>query len=327
MASSWTLEGLEERIKAHSNYIDAVTSLIPPKPYFKNDPNKPEEEDEQTYQNRKKRISMQLLEEQKKDAKRLKFDPDNLKTITDIQREQLNKNKEKMKESVMDGASSNSGKEGKLEDGDSSQSRLPITDRLARLRFAKQTSESDAAKKITRKEKNRIRVEKKKKKQLAIKKNLKKPKDYGGKILLNVKSTEQDDVQEQDPNNAERNMRFVKFDFEEKKQKKNINDVHLMNKLQNRAEKIEKLKKVEPEKAAQIHEKEEWSKALQKVQGEKIKDDPKLLKKTIKKNANKKKSSEKAWKERVQTVKNKMQERQEIRTKNIQERINAKKNK
>lgn len=48
-------------------------------------------------------------------------------------------------------------------------------------------------------------------------------------------------------------------------------------------------------KAVEIHEKESWSKALKKAEGEKIKDDPKLLKKTIKKKIMKKKKSEKVW--------------------------------
>lgn len=48
-------------------------------------------------------------------------------------------------------------------------------------------------------------------------------------------------------------------------------------------------------KAKELHEKESWSKAIKRAEGEKVKDDPKLLKKTIKKKLIKKKRSEKIW--------------------------------
>ncbi|CAG8467931.1 4960_t:CDS:2, partial [Acaulospora colombiana] len=315
--TSWTLEGLEERIKAQSDFIDTFISLIPPKPYFKNDPSKTEYENEQVQYN-KKRVHLQLLQEQQKAAKKQKFDPVNLKTIPDIQRERLSEHKEKKKSDV-DNVSVNAD-EIKLETDDSP--RLTITDRLARLRVAKQKTDTDVEK-ISREERNRSKEERKKRKT----KKQKEPKGDDRKVSLNEKSLENDDSEDQDPGEASGNMQFTKFDFGEKKKTKKIDNVHLMNKLQNRAEKIEKIKKEEPEKAIQLREKDEWTKALRKVQGEKIKDDPHLLKKTIKKNASKKKSSEKAWKERTREVEKKMEERQRERTKNIQERIDAKKNK
>ncbi len=48
-------------------------------------------------------------------------------------------------------------------------------------------------------------------------------------------------------------------------------------------------------KVTELHEKEAWSKVFRKAQGEKVKDDPKLLAKTIKRKTIKKKKSEKAW--------------------------------
>ena len=48
-------------------------------------------------------------------------------------------------------------------------------------------------------------------------------------------------------------------------------------------------------KAAELHEKEAWDKVFKKAQGEKVKDDPKLLAKTIKRNVIKKKKSENIW--------------------------------
>lgn len=42
-----------------------------------------------------------------------------------------------------------------------------------------------------------------------------------------------------------------------------------------------------------------WDNAMKKASGEKIKDDPKLLKKTLKRQENKKKKSAKEWKHRL----------------------------
>ncbi|CAG8522008.1 6257_t:CDS:2 [Diversispora eburnea] len=253
---SWTPESIKERIKIQNHFIESAVSLIPPKNYFKNS------DDNEIYYNKRKRVSKQLLKEQKKAAKKQKLDPNNLKTNI----------KSKPKD----------------EEHNSSKTRLTITERLSRLRLAKQNFEQDSEKKKKiRKEKNRIREENKKKRS----KNLNQQKelndnDSKGKedINLNSKPLEQENIQIQDSNSVEGN-------------------------------------------ATQLHEKEEWRKALQKTQGEKVKDDISLLKKTIKNKTFKKKSSEKAWKERLQAVSKAITEKQEKRTKNIQERINMKKNK
>ncbi|CAG8845229.1 35062_t:CDS:2, partial [Racocetra persica] len=50
----WKLDGLEDRIKAHSDFIDSIISLIPPKHYFKNYPSISDDEDKQSHHKRKK---------------------------------------------------------------------------------------------------------------------------------------------------------------------------------------------------------------------------------------------------------------------------------
>lgn len=120
-------------------------------------------------------------------------------------------------------------------------------------------------------------------------------------------------------------LKFAKFDFaEEKKKKKKIDDVHLKVKLQDKIVKIGRLKRLDPEKAAELQVKEAWDKAFLKAQGEKVKDDPKLLAKTIKKKIIKKRKSEKAWEDRIESVEKSMAERQKTRTENIKARIDAK---
>ncbi|KAF0307878.1 Surfeit locus protein 6 [Amphibalanus amphitrite] len=74
-------------------------------------------------------------------------------------------------------------------------------------------------------------------------------------------------------------------------------------------------------------EKEAWETAMKKATGEKIRDDPKLIKKTMRRQQQKKKQSKKKWDERVQNEKKKKEERQNKRLGNIQERRDQKKKK
>lgn len=87
------------------------------------------------------------------------------------------------------------------------------------------------------------------------------------------------------------------------------------------------LQVVDPEKASALKEKDTWRKALQLAQGEKVKDDVKLLKKTIKREETFKKKSSKEWGERKSTVSKQKDNKQKRREENLKSRIDAAKNK
>lgn len=70
------------------------------------------------------------------------------------------------------------------------------------------------------------------------------------------------------------------------------------------------------QKAANI----EWGDALKEASGERVKDDPAKLKKAIKRKAAKKLKSQKAWKSRMETTQQKMDDRQKIRNHNLNKR-------
>ncbi|CAH1760652.1 1407_t:CDS:2 [Entrophospora sp. SA101] len=138
-----------------------------------------------------------------------------------------------------------------------------------------------------------------------------------------------------DPNNDETNSntkindefqpnkrkRFSKQEL--KKQKKEAKK----QKLKKKSENFKKLERKDPEKAMIVKEKDAWNKVFRKAEGEKIKDDLKLLKKTVKRGAIKKKKSEKSWNERIETIAKNINEKQEKRKSNIQTRIEEKKKK
>lgn len=118
-------------------------------------------------------------------------------------------------------------------------------------------------------------------------------------------------------------MKFNKFEkpedphFVEPKKKPG-----LKSKLRAAERKQEKLKKMDPEKAKQVH----WNNAIDKAQGIKIKDDPKMIRKALKRKEAEKKRHKKKWSERVE----KLEESKKLRVKKRKERIkkaNAKKNK
>ncbi|CAJ0826273.1 6405_t:CDS:2 [Entrophospora sp. SA101] len=251
---NWTLENLETRIKDNSEYINSLIGLIPPKYYFKNDPNNDETNsntkiNDEFQPNKRKRFSKQELKKQKKEAKKQKLDPNNLKTVLDIHKERL-------------------------------------------IRQVKESSSS----------------------QSLIKSNTKK------------KALHNDDHDVADDGNKK--IKFAKFDFEQKNKKtKKQDNIHLINKLKKKSENFKKLERKDPEKAMIVKEKDAWNKVFRKAEGEKIKDDLKLLKKTVKRGAIKKKKSEKSWNERIETIAKNINEKQEKRKSNIQTRIEEKKKK
>nr|XP_018667545.1 surfeit locus protein 6 homolog [Ciona intestinalis] len=130
---------------------------------------------------------------------------------------------------------------------------------------------------------------------------------------------------------------FSKFDFgqadeKEKKNKKKKdlptgkNYEVLLNKVKVKKENLEKLKEENPAKASEVVAKEGWSNAMAKAEGIKLKDDPALLKKSIKRKQSIKNQSAKKWKEREDKVKEQMDKRQEKRKNNIDKKRDRKKN-
>ena len=87
-------------------------------------------------------------------------------------------------------------------------------------------------------------------------------------------------------------MKFNKFDkpedpkYKDPKRKKN-----LKNKLKEAERKQNKLKTMDPEQAKQVR----WKKAIDKAQGVKIRDDPQMIKKTMKRKENEKKGENGEW--------------------------------
>ncbi|CAG5119763.1 unnamed protein product [Candidula unifasciata] len=101
----------------------------------------------------------------------------------------------------------------------------------------------------------------------------------------------------------------------------------LLEKVEKRKEKVEKLKEKDLEKGKKLEEKFQWQAVLSKARGEKVKDDPNLLKKAAKRKDKMKEKRKKSWDGRVKTVEESQQKRQQKRQTNIQKRKNENKDK
>jgi hypothetical protein len=123
---------------------------------------------------------------------------------------------------------------------------------------------------------------------------------------------------------------FSKFDFSTaqrvgmEKKKAGATPMQLLAKAELAKQKMAKLAEEDPEAAAAKKSEIAWKKAILRADGVKVKDDPKLLKKMIKRKEYTKKKTVKEWKERVSTVKKGLGMKQKKRTTNLQERAKAK---
>lgn len=103
----------------------------------------------------------------------------------------------------------------------------------------------------------------------------------------------------------------------------------LIAKAEAKHKKLQKLIELDDEKAVKLQERVKWSKAVRMAQGEKLKDDPVLLKKTVKRIEKRKQSHKKKWNERMKSEKQRQENKQKKRQENIQDRsdkIKTKKN-
>jgi len=203
----------------------------------------------------------------------------------------------------------------------------------AKLEELKGMKKLDYKQKLLKKTlKNRIKKKTKKEERLVQKKLARIEQNSAGGNKIKTENEEVPKVPKPKPVfNSEGKMVFSKFDFSEigvkKKLPKSQNDPKkLLQQLQQKKEKLKQLEDSgDKEKAEDINEKDAWKSALAKACGEKIKDDPELLKRTIKRNEQKKNYSAKKWNSRIENVQKSVQERQEKRRDNIMKKKKEKK--
>ena len=167
------------------------------------------------------------------------------------------------------------------------------------------------------------RLEEKKKRKESVKK-LRETKQKKAALAVAV------DPEERKPGSAPQ-FTFNRFDFnqssEKTAKKKDYN--RLITKAEAKQNKLQQLVEEDKERGGEVQEKVKWSKAVRMARGEKMRDDPALLKKTVKRLEKKKESHRKKWGERVKEEQQRGEARDKKRQKNIRDRVDkikAKKN-
>ncbi|CAK9821798.1 Surfeit locus protein 6 homolog [Anthophora retusa] len=129
--------------------------------------------------------------------------------------------------------------------------------------------------------------------------------------------------------NSEGKMVFSKFDFSEigtKRKPPKKDPKRMLLDIKQKKEKLREMEQAgEVEKAQNFKEKDAWKSVLAKASGEKVKDDPDLLKRTLKRKEQKKKHSAKKWESRLENVQKGIRERQKKRQDNIMAKKKEKK--
>ncbi|KAK9467305.1 surfeit locus protein 6-domain-containing protein [Lipomyces arxii] len=103
--------------------------------------------------------------------------------------------------------------------------------------------------------------------------------------------------------------------------------VDLLGQLKHVEAKRARIASMDKDKRASIEEKEKWKRAIKQAEGEKVKDDDNLLRKSLKKLQKQKKKSAREWKEREENVAKGIKARQKKREENIAARKEQKKGK
>ena len=98
---------------------------------------------------------------------------------------------------------------------------------------------------------------------------------------------------------------------------KGKNYKELLKKVEERDERIKKIEEKNPDKAKALKEDIQWNRVLKRASGEKVKDNPELLKKGIKKKEKMKKKTKKQWEGRVKEVEGKKEQKQVKRRENL----------
>ncbi|CAG9531892.1 unnamed protein product [Cercopithifilaria johnstoni] len=183
-----------------------------------------------------------------------------------------------------------------------------------------------------RKLKRRMSKLKMKERRTDAKQQIKNSKLPSDESILNKRVKLENELKPEKMEEKDDKLIFSKFDFivRDEKQKETKKDKRdkfagkdykrLLQKAEKREERLEQIRSKNPEKALRIENNIQWKKALSRAEGQKVKDDPDLLKKSLKKKEKIKEWRKKKWANRVEHTLQMQARKQEKRSANIQAR-------
>lgn len=305
-------EKIFESVKCLSEYFTSVVNTIPAKYYVPNI-----EQNHNAFngskKNKSKLLNKKLLN---KKAKFHKLDPSKHKSIQELQQEVEKKEQEVLR----DGNESefmNQIRVSSVPSTSLEELRERLHAKMTELR-GKRNLPANADKRLDLK---KARLDRK------VKENIKNKKSNEMKKLKNVVGLNENNSRNGPTLKNDRGeVVFSKFDFasgsteNNNKKKKKKNMYQLLEIAEKKKEKINQMKSEDISKAKQIEKEISWDNALKKSEGLKIKDDPKLLKKSIKRKEKLKEKSRAKWAEREETVQRIKEEKQRLRKEHLKER-------
>lgn len=328
---------LEKRLRAHSGRFASMVELIPAKFYIiKDESGDPDNgagaQDSKYWVNkRKKKATKQAIKEVTKKAKRLKLDPEQQKSVAELQAE-AQTGGEEGEGGGGDGGPSNAVNAGfsveRVQSTSLSDLQGRLKEKLASLRQDRKvpatggSGEGGVSDKVARKR------QKKAEKRTREKKLRKKKLGSGGSGRGMVSGARVEQTRPSIIDEATGRIVFSKFDFStpvqaERKEEKPTGKRDyrkLLAKAEASQKKLEELKRNDERRGKELEKKLQWQKALDMARGTKLKDDPKLLKRTAKNLEKRKQKSSKAWEERKELEKQGQDKKQERRQRNIKNR-------
>ena len=344
-----TQEDLESRLKAHSAYFTSMVELIPAKFYVMKDEveqSSGDETDSKFWVNKRSKAPKQAVKEATKKAKQLKFDPSSHKVSEATQKETVDGS------NVSEGADSSltmeeqrdvdSDDKGEgnvskrhpkaavngfsveqVQSGDLNDLRERLHNKIAELRGKRKLRpfEGESSSGGVSQKRQKVVEKRQRKKELR-----KKGKERKHVVKHHVNDRHEGSTDRPSIKDESGHVVFSKFDFgttarhfEPKAKTKDYQK--LLAKAEVAQKRLEELKKTDEKKGEELQEKLQWQRAVDMAKGTKLKDDTKLLKRTVKRLDSKKTKNRKQWLERQKQERLAKEKRQEKRKKNIQERI------
>ena len=336
-----TVSEMESRLSSHSAYFSSMVALIPQKFYTVKDQDQEATDNKYWINKKQTRAPKQAVKEASQKAKKLKFDPESQKTpelshtneTNELTTEDIVYTNGETEQGAKERDSAGSFSVERVQSSDLNDLQERLKHKIEELRGKRKTRDFDNPGEVSQKKLKRVE-RKKRKKEMRQKQKAKKQQKVATK-------TEEDSTSKRPCVKDEESGRLVfsKFDFttpqgvepassssSSKKQKKDYRK--LLAKAEAAQKKLDEIKAKDQERAEELQEKLRWQKAVDMAKGKKLKDDPQLLKKTMKRIEKKKDKSRKQWNKREKMEELTKEKRQEKRMKNIKERtekIKAKK--
>ncbi|XP_059157685.1 surfeit locus protein 6 homolog [Physella acuta] len=330
-----------ELVKCDNSHFKALLDLIPPQSYFK------QEEKQEIYGNSSDEDDDPKSKKKKKPKKGVPLSSLSVTQITELRQQGLNLGNKKAKNipngtteeasySIEDkhkGKKLSRSAKGKLSDKELARRESRHEELRERLRLKLEELKARKNKGgVSSQEQKRLKRQEKKVNDRLKSKNKGKHKELRmTPVAEGLKSSPQNRILNQNGEPVKSKFDFSNITFGNEKQ--HSSDLHgkdykrLLEKVEARKAKVEKLKEKDPEAGKKLEQKMQWQNVLSKAKGEKVKDDPNLLKKAVKRKEKLRESKQKKWGERVKNVEDMKQKRQDKRQANIDKRKEGKKDK